>query len=43
MWEMMFLDSVMGELHQLRGKQAKVFGQGAGVKKKRHPYVENMY
>lgn len=33
----------MGVLHPLREKQAEAFGQGAGVKKKRHPYVENMY
>lgn len=30
-------------LHQVRGKQANAFGQGAGVKKKRHPYVENTH
>lgn len=33
----------MGGLHHVRGKQADAFGQGAGVNKKLHPYVENTY
>lgn len=36
----MFLDSIMGGLRWVRGKQTDAFSQGAGVKKKNTPMLK---